>query len=93
MYIYIYVYIYIYICIHICRFGYAYDVCNIGNTSFQSQPAASPGLKYWDTVRRMAAEDKGYKAFTRGLGMYVSLYIHIYTQRTRATRTSRVALV
>ena len=38
-------------------------------TRIQSQPAALPPLKIWPTARKMAAEEAGLKAFTRGLGV------------------------
>jgi solute carrier family 25 carnitine/acylcarnitine transporter 20/29 len=38
-------------------------------TRIQSQPAASPPLRIWPTARQMAAEEPGFKAFTRGLGV------------------------
>ena len=34
--------------------------------SLQSQAAASPSLRIWPTVCRMASEEQGFKAFTRG---------------------------
>ena len=38
-------------------------------TRIQSVPAASAPLKIWCVFRQMAAEEKGFKAFTRGLGV------------------------
>ena len=38
-------------------------------TRIQSVPAASAPLKIWCVIRQMAAEEKGFKAFTRGLGV------------------------
>jgi solute carrier family 25 carnitine/acylcarnitine transporter 20/29 len=38
-------------------------------TRIQSVPAASPAVKIWPTFQQMAAEEPGFKAFTRGLGV------------------------
>jgi solute carrier family 25 carnitine/acylcarnitine transporter 20/29 len=38
-------------------------------TRIQSQPPALTPLKMWPTARQMAAEEPGFKAFTRGLGV------------------------